>query len=1153
MSAEPFVHLHLHTQYSLLDGSIRIDALMRRAKELNMPAVAITDHGNMYGVVEFVKTALEYGIKPIVGCEVYMAAGSMHDKQPVSGRAETYHFTLLAKDNIGYHNLIKLVSAAHIDGFYYKPRIDKELLRKHSEGLIGLSGCFKGEINQALIAENPAKARQSVQEFIDIFGHENFFIELHDHGMEQQARTNPILIEFAREFNLGLVATNDVHFLNKLDHEAHDVMICIGTQSMVQDEKRMRYSPELYFKSGDEMQALFHATPEAISNTLAIADRCNVTLDFGVTKYPSYQCPDGLTAEEYMRQICNAGFEERYGKDADPVLRERLEYELGVLVKTGFIDYFLITWDFIRYAKEQGIPVGPGRGSAAGAMVAYVMKITDIDPIRFGLLFERFMNPERVSPPDIDIDFCQQRRGEVIDYVRQKYGNRAVSQIITFGTMGAKSVVRDVGRVLGWSYGDGDRLAKMIPLELNITLTGKESKDPATGEKKFNKGAIDKNPDLRKAVETEPATAQLWEYAVFLEGITRNSGVHAAGVVISDRDLSDYIPLSKSSEGEIVSQYAMGPLTDLGLLKMDFLGLKTLTIIRDAEDLIRQHDDSFRIANIVLENQPTFDLLNRAEIIGIFQLDGGMASWCRSFDFKSIDDIYALSALYRPGPMEFIPDYVKRKKGQKKIKYAHPLLKEVCGDTYGIFIYQEQVMQAARVLAGYTLGGADNLRRAMGKKDAAKMAKERKLFVSGCAEHHQIEAALADEIFDLLEKFAGYGFNKSHAAAYGWISYQTAYLKANHPVEFMAALLSNEVNNTDKISIFVAECQRMGIRILPPDVNGSLLKFRPVVFEEKPAIRFGLAAIKNVGEAAMTAAIAEREANGAYKSLEDFCARIDSKAANRRVIESLIRCGAFDFTKIDRAVLFASVEAVLASAASAHRDKASGQESLFEMFETAPAPTTLAELPHVEPWSQAERLSAEKELLGFYVTGHPLDSWRETLESGSFVSIAAMSGFEDKSVVTAAGMLTTVEKRFTKKDNKPYAICQLEDLTGQAEIMVWPEAFSSCGSLLETGKVVQVTAKLDKREEKPRLVASEFKVIKETKGAGSIRLTVQHELVEVEELARIRETLHRFPGKTPVILNFQFGTGERVVMKTGPKYHVQDSEELRLALDGWLR
>ena len=1153
MSADPFVHLHLHTEYSLLDGSIRIPDLMKKATSFGMPAVAITDHGNLFGAVEFVQTAQSHGVKPIIGCEVYMAPGSMHDKQPAAGREATSHFTLLAKDNTGYHNLLKLVSAAHLEGFYYKPRIDKELLAKHSKGLIGLSGCLKGEINQAILADQLPKARESVAQFRDIFGRDDFYIELHDHHIAAETKCLPVLHSLAREFGLERVAANDVHFLERSHHEAHDVMICIGTQAMVQDEKRLHYSPELYFKSGAEMRALFSDTPEALTNTLAIAEKCNISLDTS-TKYPSYQCPDGLTAEQYMRQICHEGFEERYGDRArtEPALRERLEYELAVLVTTGFIDYFLITWDFIHYAKSQGIPVGPGRGSAAGAMVAYVMKITDIDPIRFGLLFERFMNPERISPPDIDVDFCQTRRGEVIDYVRRKYGNRSVSQIITFGTMGAKSVVRDVGRVLGWSYGDGDRIAKMIPTDLGITLKGLEKKNKTTGLVEHVHGAIDKNPELKKAVETDPATAQLWEYATTLEGLSRNSGVHAAGVVISDRDLSDYIPLTRSSEGEVVSQYAMGPLTDLGLLKMDFLGLKTLTIIRDAEDLIRQKDDAFRVTDISLEDDKTFALLNRAETAGIFQLDGGMTSWCRSFDFKIIDDIYALSALYRPGPMEFIPDYVKRKKGQTKIKYLHPLLEQVCGDTYGIMIYQEQVQNAAKVLAGYTLGGADLLRRAMGKKDVEKMAKEREKFVAGCAEHNQIDDTLANEIFNSLEKFAGYGFNKSHSAAYGWISYQTAWLKANHPVEFMAALLSNEVNNTDKIATFVAECQRMGIKILPPDVNDSDLKFRPTAWEGLPAIRFGLGAIKNVGEGAMQTAVQERTTHGPYKSLEDYCKRIDSKAANRRVIESLIRCGAFDFTKIDRAVLFATVEGVMAAAASEHRDRASGQVSLFDVFDTAPAPTTLAQLPNVDPWSQAERLAAEKELLGFYVTGHPLDSWRETLQEGGYVSLADMVGIEDKTVVEAAGLLVAVEKRFTKKDNKPYAICQMEDLTGQAEVMVWQETFSRTHQHLEVGKMVNITAKLDKREDKPRLVANDFKVLKENKAGGSLRLTLQHELVEVEDLAKIRETLYRHPGKTPVILSFQLGTGARVALRTDAKYFVQDTPELRAELNGWI-
>ncbi|HEY5893724.1 MAG TPA: DNA polymerase III subunit alpha [Chthoniobacterales bacterium] len=1129
MSADSFVHLHLHTEYSLLDGAVRIDDLMKKARGFGMPAVAMTDHGNMYGAIEFIQSAKKHGIKPIIGCEVYMAPGSRFDKQAASGREAAYHFTLLAKDIVGYHNLLKLVSAAHLEGFYYKPRIDKEILSQHSAGLIGMSACLKGEINMHIQADQLGKARQSVADFRDIFGTENFYFELHDHGIEAQTKVNKQLKAFSKEFGIGLVAANDVHFLERSHHEAHDVMICIGTQAMVHDERRMRYSPELYFKSPEEMKALFGDVPGAIENTLAIAEKCNLELDFGKTKYPAYQCPDGLTAEQYLRKICEEGFIERYGADPAPSLRQRLDYELDILVKTGFIDYFLIVWDFIHYAREQGIPVGPGRGSAAGAMVAYVMKITDIDPVRFGLLFERFLNPERVSPPDIDVDFCMSRRGEVIDYVRKKYGERAVSQIITFGTMGAKSVVRDVGRVLGWSYGDADRVAKMIPTDLGTTL----------------KSAVEKNPDLKKAVETEAATAQLWEYCTTLEGLSRNTGIHAAGVVISDRDLSEYIPLTKGNEGEIVSQYAMGPLTDLGLLKMDFLGLKTLTIIHDAEELIRQTQPDFKIGNISLEDQATFDLLNRAEIVGIFQLDGGMASWCKSFDFKSIEDIYALSALYRPGPMQFIPDYIKRKKGQTKIKYAHPLLQKVCGDTYGIMIYQEQVMQAARDLAGYTLGGADMLRRAMGKKDVEKMAKERAKFVEGCRIHNDIAEPLANEIFDLLEKFAGYGFNKSHSAAYGWVSYQTAYLKANHPVEFMAALLGNEVNNTDKISIFVAECQRMGIPILPPDVNKSALTFLPEKVDSGNAIRYGLAGIKNVGEGAMEFAIEERRKNGPFKSLEDFCRRIDSKAANRRIIESLIRCGAFDFTGIDRAVLFASVEQTLAAAASSHRDRAAGQVSLFDMFDTAPAPTRLAELPHVEPWTQSERLAAEKELLGFYVTGHPLDSYRELLQSDGFTQIAALSDLEDKSSVQVGGMLVAVDKRYTKKDSKPFAICQIEDLTGQCEMMVWNDVWQKAEPLLLVGKVITIIARLDKREDTPRLVASEIKPIKEHKKTAPLHLRLQRELSGIEDLARLRETLHRHPGKTPVFLDFHFVTGEKVVLRVDPRYNVNDTAELR--------
>ena len=814
MPRDSFVHLHLHTEYSLLDGAIRMKELMKKAAEFQMPAVAITDHGNLFGAIEFYQEAQAAGIKPIIGCEAYIAPRSHKDRSS-SMRESAYHFTLLAENETGYRNLVKLLSIAHLDGFHYRPRIDKELLAQHASGLIGLSGCLAGEINSAIQADQIEKAKQAAAEYRDILGRENFFVELHDHGIEEQRRCNRLLPEIARELGLGLVAANDVHFLRRSDHQAHDVMLCIGTGKMVQDEQRMRYQPELYFKSPQEMRELFREFPAAITNTLVIGERCRLDLEFGRSRYPEYPAPEGQSREAYLRDLCHRGLVDRYGERAtgDPELSKRLDYELGVLEKTGFVSYLLIVWDFIHFAKERGIPVGPGRGSAAGSLAAYVLGITDIDPLQHGLIFERFLNPDRVSPPDIDVDFCETRRGEVLEYVRQKYGERRVAQIITFGKLKARSVVRDVARVMGLSYRDGDRLAKMIPNELNITLDS----------------AVEKNPELKRAVANEPATRQLFEYGRVLEGISRNAGMHAAGVVIGDRDLSDYIPLCRDVKGnDVITQYSMGPLNDLGLLKMDFLGLKTLTVIEDALRLIRKSAPDFSLKSIPYDDSAAFALYNRGETIGLFQMEsGGMTSLSKQFDVRKLDDIIALIALYRPGPMELIPEFVRAKKGLTPIKYLHPLLEQICSDTYGVMIYQEQVMAAASKLAGYTLGQADLLRRAMGKKDKQKMAKERKNFIEGCARTNRIPEKKANAIFDLLEKFAGYGFNKSHSAAYGVISYQTAYLKAHYPVEFMAGLLSNEINDTEKISIFVAECKRMKVAILPPDVNKSGLKFVP--------------------------------------------------------------------------------------------------------------------------------------------------------------------------------------------------------------------------------------------------------------------------------------------------------------------------------------
>ena len=1159
MPRDSFVHLHLHTEYSLLDGSIRMKELMKKAAEFEMPAVAITDHGNLFGVIEFYQEAQRAGVKPIIGCEVYVAPGS-HKDRPPSRRESAYHFTLLAENEIGYRNLVKLVTAAHLDGFHYAPRIDKALLAERSAGLIGLSGCLAGEINSAIQANNIEKAKQSAAEYRDILGAENFFVELHDHGMEEQKMCNTALVQIARDLGVGMVAANDVHFLRRSDHQAHDVMLCIGTGKMVQDETRLHYLPELYFKSPAEMRQVFHDFPGAIKNTLVIGERCGLDLEFGRSKYPEYPVPAGKTREGYLRELCFQGLSTRYGERAtsDPELKRRLEYELGVLEKTGFVSYLLIVWDFIHFAKEKGIPVGPGRGSAAGSIVAYVLGITDIEPLQYGLIFERFLNPDRVSPPDIDVDFCEARRGEVLEYVRQKYGERRVAQIITFGKLKAKSVVRDVGRVLGWSYRDADRIAKMIPNELNITLDA----------------AVGKNAELKRALASEPATRQLFDHAKVLEGLSRNAGVHAAGVVIADRDLSDYIPLCRDVKGnDVISQYAMGPLNDLGLLKMDFLGLKTLTVIEDTLTLIGKRQPDFSLKTIPLDDAAAFALYNRGETIGLFQMEsGGMTSLSKQFDVKKLDDIIALIALYRPGPMELIPEYVKAKKGLTPIKYLHPLLEDICADTYGVMIYQEQVMAAASKLAGYSLAQGDLLRRAMGKKDKEKMAKERRNFIDGCARTNKIPEKKANAIFDLLEKFAGYGFNKSHSAAYGVISYHTAYLKAHYPVEFMAGLLSNEINNTEKISVFVGECKRMGISILPPDINKSGLKFTPETIAgigdagagiNHPgynAIRYGLAAIKNVGEAAMAMAIREREQRGEFASLEDFCGRFDSRVANRKMLESLVRAGAFDFTRRDRAELFALIDDALASSAALQRDRLSGQVSLFDQHTHA---ATAARRQPIKSWSEHEKLSYEKELLGFYVSGHPLDAYADLLAAQNYRSIASLGELEDRVQFKIAGAIVEVEKKFTKKDGKPFAVVRLEDLLDILEVVVWNELYLKVSDVLVPGRVVELKGTLDRRDEMLRATAIEIKPLAPVKPNGATERSEDASQVSAillrfssgttgDELRQVRNILVSSPGRHPVQLLFDRDNGNSLRFDAGAEFRVDVTPDLEQKLSRWL-
>ena len=1135
MAVPEFAHLHVHTEYSMLDGAVRIADLMRKVSAAGMKAVGMTDHGVLYGAVEFYKEAQKAGVKPLLGCELYVAPGSMHEKKSSSGKDAAYHLTVLAETNEGWANLIKLVSAAHLEGFYYKPRVDKDLLARHAKGLIGLSGCLKGEISNAILEGDPKRGRELTAQYRDIFGKGNFFVEIHDHGMDAQREVNPHLVRWAGDLGLGLVAANDVHFLERAHHEAHDVMVCIGTGANVTDERRLRYLPELYLKTPQEMAEIFRDHPEALSNTARIAERCEVSMEFGKSRFPVFHPPDGQSREAYLRELCEEGFRGRYG-EGTPALRERLNYELGVLEKLGFTSYFLIVWDFIHFAKQRGIPVGPGRGSAAGSMVAYVLGITDLDPVRYGLIFERFLNPERVSPPDIDVDFCQARRGEVIEYVRQKYGERCVSQIVTFNQLGAKSVLRDVARVLGLSYGEGDRIAKMIPNELNITL----------------ESAREKNPELKQAIESEPATQQVWSYSTVLEGLSRNAGIHAAGVVIGDRDLSEILPLARGKENEVITQYSMEPLTDLGMLKMDFLGLKTLTVIRDAEELIRRKVPDFDIEKVPVDDQAAFDILNRGETVGIFQFEGGMSRYCRNFGFTSLDDMNALCALYRPGPMALIPDYIKRKKGQTKINYDHPLLEQVAKETYGILIYQEQVQQAANLLAGYSLGQADLLRRAMGKKDKEKMAKERVNFIAGCKEHNDIPEKKAEAIFDLLEKFADYGFNKSHSAAYSLISYRMCWLKAHYPVEFMCAVLSNEVDDTDKISFYVDEAKRMGLTILPPDLNRSMLKFAPEEHEGAMAIRFGLSGIKNVGEAAMGDAIAEREARGPFASMEDFAARMDPRAVNRKSLECLVKCGAFDFTGEERGQMVEDLEPVLAASASAHRDRSAGQQSLFGE-ESMAVTARGAGRRRARPFTEAELLGFEKELLGFYVTAHPLDPYRGSLDNPKFTKVAALEEMDDRATVTVAGLVDAVEKKFTKSTGKPCAFLTLEDFSGKVEVRVWSEAFEKYVAQLVPGKVVQVTGRLDKRDDKPAVTASELKSVPPAEGhEPPVVLRLAAGRAGRRELEDLRSAVLDFPGRRPLVLEFVARDGRTRRVRAADQFKVGREEQLRAALNGLL-
>ena len=1068
-----FVHLHVHSDYSLLDGACRIDRLMDRAVELGMGALALTDHGNLYGAVEFYNTAKSKGIKPLIGCELYLVETSRLEKH---GRSDDegksiFHLGLLAKNLTGYQNLLKLVSDAHLKGFYYKPRTDLETLAKYSNGLIGFTGCLASLVPQHLLHDRYEDAQKACARFVDLFGRENYFVEIQDHGIPEQRKIIPGLLKLAEEFNLKVICTNDVHYVRNADAGPHDAMLCIQTGAKIEDEKRMRFDgTQFYLKSRDEMAKLFLEVPESVLNTQLVAEMCDLTIPFpkGSERYPKYPLPAELRTDRsgYLLDLCIAGLKRRYGVDyhspgkaADPalaqVLVDRLDFELSIIGKTGFIDYFLVVWDFIDWARRQGIPVGPGRGSGAGCIVAYVLGITNLDPLRFKLLFERFLNPERVSPPDFDIDFCMRRRGEVIDYVRQKYGNDCVANIITYGTLGAKMVIRDVSRVHNLPYAEADRLAKMIPDELNISL----------------EDAQKKSAELRDEVARNPVAKKIFDQALVLEGMVRNTGKHAAGIIITDRPLEEFVPLTLQ-EGDVTVQYDMNAVSKLGLLKMDFLGLKTLTVIADAVDHIRRTaDPKFDLEAVGFEDPKTYALLNTGRTTGVFQLEStGMQALCRQISLSSIDEIVALIALYRPGPMEWSPDYVRGKKDPSTVKFPHKLLEEVCRETYGVMVYQEQVMEAAKIIAGYTLGGADMLRRAMGKKDPVGMAQERDKFVAGAKQVNNIDEKTANSIFDILNKFAGYGFNKSHSAAYAVLSYQTGYLKANYPAQFMAAMLSSELGNSEKVSHFVAECESMGLRVLGPDVNESREMFTPVFHKSagdptpaagraeaesargEAAIRFGLAGIKGVGEQAALKIIEERDKNGPFHDFADFISRVDARALNKRVLEHLVKTGAFDFSGAPRKPLFDGIDAALSTVASTARDKAAGQNTFLDMLaEEAPAkvvggvPTPRVVTQHgtAGDFSSAERLQFEKELLGFYVSGHPMNVYTGLAEAINTFTEDELLRLGDRTEFRLCGIASNITKKLSKKDNRPWAAFTLSSKRAALQLNMFADAYAA--------------------------------------------------------------------------------------------------------------
>jgi len=1115
-----FVHLHNHTMYSLLDGAIRLDDLIAAARDWGMGAIAVTDHGNMFGAVEFYMKARKENVKPIIGSEIYVAIEGRHVKRPARNNNDgANHLVLLAATDQGYRNLMKIVSIGYLEGFYYKPRVDKEILREYSEGLIALSACLKGEVSQLIIQGHPERAEEAAKEYAEIFGEGNFYLELQDHGIPEEKTAMKGLVEISGKTGIPLVATNDAHYLERGHAASHEVLLCINTGKTLNDENRMRMSTDqVYLKSPEEMKELFADHPEAIENTVRIAERCDVTIQTGKYHPVRFDVPvdfEGNT-DDYLAHIAGIGLKERYGDEAEKY-RDRLEYELGIIREMGFSDYFLAIYDCTRAAREMNIPVGTARGSAGGSIVAYAIGITNLDPMKYGLIFERFLNPERVSMPDFDVDYADRDRGRMIEYVKEKYGEDHVCQIITFGTMKARLVIRDVGRVLDMPYAEIDRIAKLIPGDPNMTL-----------EK-----ALDLVPELRELASKDERHRELFRHALNLEGLTRHAGTHAAGVIITPGPCTEYFPLYKPQGEDVTSQYTMEYIEKIGCLKVDFLGLRTLTVLRDAVELVRKKGVEIDLDRIPMDDPAVYELMGNGETIGVFQFESsGMRDYLRKLKPSSIEDLIAMNALYRPGPLgsNMVDDFIDRKQGRKRIEYPHPILEPILKETYGVIVYQEQVMKIAAEMAGFTLGAADQLRRAMGKKKVEAMAQMKHKFIEG-AKEKGVKEKTASEVFDLMAHFAGYGFNKSHSAGYAILAYQTAYLKAHHPAEFMAANMTSEMDNTDRIVVLMDECKRMEIPVLPPDINKSFAEFTV----EGEGIRFGLSAVKNVGRSAVERIVEERAENGPFKDLYDFCMRIDTKTLNKRMLESLILAGAMDSFGENRASLVAGIDQAVEFAQAAQREKETGQFNLFGGADDETADLSPPPLPERAPLSRMERLAQEKSVLGFWFSGNPLDGYRE--EMRAFTTPFNRLFMEPNGgTVTVGGVVVEYNRRTTKNDNKPFLVLKIEDLDGTGEVILNRDVYDEYKDKVGVDSLVLVEGTVSKRNngDQPSIFVKTITPLEKAREERTSAVTIALSTSEIDTavMDSILETCGRHPGRVPLVIKLETATAGTYRVKT---------------------